>query len=543
MTFLSISFLWVLLGIPLVIILHFVRLRPKKTQVSAIFLWQRAKNLTSSQRRFTPTWLLLLQVLFIAFTALALAQPRLTVETLERVLIIDASASMAAKDSEGQRLARATTQAESLFKGAKVALVRAGLDATVLRDLTDNHVELKKALQTLRAADMHADINRSVDLAKSIAPKAELHLFSDGIPPENLEVNFHPITGDAQNIGITNFELLDNQAFVSVLNTSLRPYEVTLHIDYQNRMVAKSTLLIPSQNQTHLSLPIEGKEGIYHAYLEVPSWDGLDLDNEVFLDHQQLRVLISPPENLIEKALTAIPNLKVRSSSRINGVYDVLVTTSNNFASLNSETGQYFLYEQQNSNPAQTMVDWDSVHPLLRFVDLTSVTVNPADAQPEGDWQILARTENLSPAILYSTKPEITVVALNFHPSQSNLKNRNAFPILVTNTMRQFKQDRSLPLGTPLLAENVLFNGESTADKRAYDIGIYNLNNINYSVNLLNAAESRLALVDTNLVKNVSNQEAEPIKSEVALELWLLVGALGFLVLEWFWRSRLNKFA
>ncbi len=539
MTFLTTSFLWLLLGIPVVILLHFLRTKRQEKQVSAIFLWQEAKNLVKQRRRFTSTWLLLLQILLIALLAFALAKPRLTVKALDRVFIIDASASMTTQSSEGQRLARAIIEAERLLKGTgQVALVRVGLDATVVQELTNDHFKLRQALLNLKAADRSADISRGVDLAKSIAPQAELHLFSDSLP-QKLEVNFHPITDDAQNIGITNFELRGNQAFVAVLSTSNRPHEVTLNILHKDKIIAQSNLLVPAQNQTHVSLPIEGEEGVYHAYLEVLEWDGLKLDNEVFLEHKQLRVLISPPETFIERALSAIPNLKVRASGRVNGVYDVLVTSNNLPADLQSlEAGKYFFYAKGNSNPSQTIVDWDSTHPLLRFVDLTGTNVNPTNFKPEGDWQILARTEDLNPVILYANRDETTVIALNFHPSQGNLRRRNAFPIFMANVMREFEQDKQLPLGTPLSAENVLFNGNSTETKRAYETGIYNLDGVNYSVNLLSTTESRLASIDPNPVEGKLNQNAFT-ENEWPLEFWLLVFALGFLVLEWLWWSKL----
>ena len=540
MTFLATVFLWLLLGIPIAIILHFVRSKRQEKQVSAIFLWQEAKSLVKKRKRFTSTWLLLLQILFITLLAFALAKPRLTVNALERVFIIDTSASMATRDSEGQRLTRAIIAAESLLQGTGlVALVRAGLDATVVQGLTNDHSKLKQALLSLKAADKSADLNRSISLAKSIAPQAELHIFSDSLPPE-LEVNFHPITDNAQNIGITNFELRGNQAFLAVLNTSTRPHEVALKISYQDKIVAQSNLLVPAQNQTHISLPIGDEEGVYHAYLEVPDWDGLRLDNEAFLEHKQLQVLVSPPETFIERALTAIPNLKVRTSMRINGVYDVLITSDNFSTDLETlVAGRYFFYGQENSSPNQTtsnqtIVDWDNTHPLLRFVDLTDTIIKLANFNSKGNWQILALTEDFSPAILYASTTETTAVALNFHPSQGNFRHRNAFPIFMANVMKEFEQDKQIPLGALLAGENILFNGKSSRVERAYEVGIYNLDGVNYSANLLSATESRLAPINSNPSENKLNQ-SNLNEYERPLEFWLIVFALGFLVLEWLW--------
>ena len=108
----------------------------ERLDVSALFLWQQAAQLAERRRRFSPTWLLALQLLFVSLAALALAQPSFSTSgEVERVLIVDASASMAAREGgrEGatSRLERAKADAADLLDGAgRVAIIRAGLDAT-----------------------------------------------------------------------------------------------------------------------------------------------------------------------------------------------------------------------------------------------------------------------------------------------------------------------------------------------------------------------------------------------------------------------------
>jgi Ca-activated chloride channel homolog len=75
LTFLAPQFLWALLAIPIVILLHFIRARKKRQDVSALFLWKQAKEQAETRRRFSPSWLLALQLAFVTLAALALAQP------------------------------------------------------------------------------------------------------------------------------------------------------------------------------------------------------------------------------------------------------------------------------------------------------------------------------------------------------------------------------------------------------------------------------------------------------------------------------------
>src|SRR5690606_7285159 len=115
LTFLSPQFLWLLAALPLVVALHFLRSRRTEYDVSALFLWERARQVVAKRRRFSPTWLLLAQLLFTALAAIVLARPALTSNTEpDRVLIIDASASMTARNGPGEdagtRLAAAVAE-------------------------------------------------------------------------------------------------------------------------------------------------------------------------------------------------------------------------------------------------------------------------------------------------------------------------------------------------------------------------------------------------------------------------------------------------
>ena len=90
MSFAAPQFLWALLALPLVVLLHFVRSRRRRRQVSAMFLWQRARQVAERRKRISPTWLLLAQLLFVALAALALARPQIAGGVApDRILVLD----------------------------------------------------------------------------------------------------------------------------------------------------------------------------------------------------------------------------------------------------------------------------------------------------------------------------------------------------------------------------------------------------------------------------------------------------------------------
>ena len=95
LAFHSPAFLWLLAALPLVALLHYLRARRLRHEVSALFLWDRATRAASRRRRIRPSWLLLVQLLFTALAAFALARPALVPrQAPDVVVIVDASASM-----------------------------------------------------------------------------------------------------------------------------------------------------------------------------------------------------------------------------------------------------------------------------------------------------------------------------------------------------------------------------------------------------------------------------------------------------------------
>ena len=75
MTLLAPAALWLLALLPVVVALHYLRARRRRYDVPALFLWRRAQTAVARRRRFSPTWLLAAQLLFVALAALALARP------------------------------------------------------------------------------------------------------------------------------------------------------------------------------------------------------------------------------------------------------------------------------------------------------------------------------------------------------------------------------------------------------------------------------------------------------------------------------------
>ncbi|UCH25733.1 MAG: BatA and WFA domain-containing protein [Trueperaceae bacterium] len=542
LSFLAPNFLWLLLGIPLVILLHFVRARKRRQDVSAIFLWRRARELANAQQRFAPSWLLLLQIVFVALASLALSQPNLSFRgPPDRVFVIDASASMAARDSDGVRIDKVKRQVETMLnQGGRVAMIRAGLDATIIQSLTSDRGDLRRALGSLVPSDRGADLERALELALALNPEGEVHLFTDQPPLPGRIVTYHLVAGDGQNLGISTFDIGIQQAYVAVVSNSPRPQQVTLEILHQGRPVAQTVLLVPAGGQANATFPLQSGSGIYEARLQAPDWDALELDNSAFAGSQDLRVVVDNLSVPLARALDAIPRLSWRVTSLAAGVTgaDVRILTGADPGTLGP--GSYLLFAAP-SEEAEffTVRDWDQSDPLLRFVDLreTVVGLDPSwQGSEDDDWEVLARTADLTPVLRRLDTSELHVVQAAFHPSQTDMVFRPAFPALITNILREFRGEDRLPLGSPLPAGSTR-QGEEV--ERATVPGIYTVGNRGYSASLLSAVESRLPIAvegGERAPENESVREAQRYQRSVAL--WLIVAALAALIAEWLLWSR-----
>jgi uncharacterized protein (DUF1778 family) len=535
LNFLFPQFLWLLLGIPLVILLHFVRARKKRWDVSALFLWKQAKEQAETRKRFSPSWLLFLQILSVALAALALAQPSLALRSRpDRVLIIDATASMAARDSDGSRLEKALQKAQKVLQeSGRIAILRSGLETTVVQALTDNHSEATRALQSVQATDEQTDLTRAIDVAKSLAPQAEIHVFTDSAFDYPL-VTIHGVGGDGLNVGISGFEVGVQQIFVAVASNYPRPQEINISIFQGDTAVAQSTMLVPSNAQGYTTFPLDNTSGFFRAEIQVPADDALAIDNLAFTGQRELRIASRSDNEILQRVFEALPNVRYRVLPNAVGP-DVDIKVIEGPLPPDA-TGNYIAFSPAVTEPTyKTIQTWDRASPLLRFVDLSKASVGLAEPLVFTEGTVLAETLDAMPVLLEHKTPSLHAIAMNVHPTQTDLIRRTAFPLLMANIIDSFRAGETLPLGSPLPEGASLENKAKTFTDEP---GIYQINNHMLSSSLLNAEETRLPHFSEVITPEIpTSSDSVARVRNVALALLSL--ALIVLLFEWIlWSHR-----
>ena len=533
-------FLWALMALPVVVALHFVRSRRRRQDVSALFLWRRARTAAQRRRRFSPTWLLLAQLLFVTLAAVGLARPQLGGRSLpDRVLVIDASASMTARDTDGVRLEKARTLARSLLTGTgRVAVVRAGLDARVVAPLSSDRAAARSAIDALVAGDRRADLARAVGVAQAVDPGAEVHVLSDELGPGGSGVTSHDVAGDGLNVGISTFDVGLQQAYVGIVSNATRPVQVQLDLLRDGQAVAGSQVLVPAGGVGSATFPLEDAQGVLEARITPPAGDAMALDDVAYAGTRNLVAVVDVPSEPVVKALAAVPGVTVRSSpAAVSIPADLRVLTRASADGL--DPGAYILFAPAADTPVfHTVREWDRAAPLLRFVDLRDVVIGLAQDRAvwpddERGWDVLARTADLEPVLRVRTAGPVRVLQAAFHPSQTDLVLRPAFPALIANFVREVRGDATAELGDPLPAGTT-----SGGDPVAWALrpGVYRTGDGVLLASLTSEAESRLdgpATVAEDTTTGRPPATTEAPGGVRPLGLALLLVAFAALLAEW----------
>lgn len=189
------------LSVPALLLLYFLKLRRRPVRVTASFLWQRAAEdlqVNTPFRWLRVSVVLLLQLLALLLLCAAIARPALSdlpPASGRVILLLDASASMAASDGQGgTRLDEAKRRAieflDSLELGAsrdgartEAMLIVAAHEARVVASFTSDRAALRAAVRSVEPTDQPANLDAALALVDAFAAQATAEESDDALPP------------------------------------------------------------------------------------------------------------------------------------------------------------------------------------------------------------------------------------------------------------------------------------------------------------------------------------------------------------------------
>ncbi len=466
----------------LVVLMHLLRPRRKDATVSSLMLWMSLAQRIQSQslgRRLAEFLLVLVRASVAVLTVLALARPLVPglSSPANVVVVLDSSASMLVREDGGAtRFDNARDQAMRFLEGLKgrplITVVQAGPRPETLLARARSRRSALAALARARASEARADLDLAIDMVFSTVKPGEhdvVAVFTDGAfdtpafterfraaGAPSLRV-FKAGSPSAWNVGITSFEFRadprgpgDAEGFIAISNFSPEDAEVDVRVSQDDRVLASSRVRVPAAGTSGLAFAYPEFEGTVCTARISPGGDlgADDVAYAVFPSDVTVSVLmvgeVSPS---LARAMRAIPRTNVRMASPgLASLQDLLASADiavyNNVDVDRVVSAGAILIEprpaggtsQDVPGPASPVIlDHDRTHPVMRFVDLSRVTIEKAPGLPAPPAARVLVDSSQGALVWALESPGQRIVAFSFDPEDSDLVDRPGFPIMVRN--------------------------------------------------------------------------------------------------------------
>ena len=470
--------------VPLIILIHSLKPKPKKIIVTNLFLWRQTFNERrggAKIRRLFKNLPLYLQILAVAMAALSLSKPVwLSPPRVEgdAVLILDTSASMKTRTKSGTRFDQARTEAfkliEDLPKGGRMLIIEAGSKPVVKTHFSEDKKQLTGIVKGIKPHDVPGRMEKAITLALSfIDPEKndQIFLITDGSGFDfekytRLHQRLTPILvrGGTKNIGITRFQFrpeIDSPEHYEIMLElkNYNPYPVLcpVRLTLKKETIVKRTVGLKAMEKKLLIIPYSSPvSGRAHVNLAIQ--DDFPVDNDAFAVLNESRdiwvLLVTKGNYYLETLLHAYPNFMINTVKEIMPSsweeqtmgHDIVIldrisppsTLRGNFLLIDavspsipiSVTGQI---------QTPVILDWDRKSPLLANLDIGDLSIERAN-QIKADKRLRPIIESRETGLMYTYEQGgLRAVYLGFDLARSDLPLRVAFPVMMSNIFEWLK--------------------------------------------------------------------------------------------------------
>lgn len=620
MTFLSLAAFLAVPLLPAIVVMYMLKLKRQRHTVPSTLLWRRSVQdmiANAPFQKLRNNLLMYLQLLLLALLILALARPLIRSANLDGstlVLLVDQSASMQTVDEGGKSRMevareRALEAIDGLGSRDQAIIVGFSNRTQIVQTLTGDKGLLRNAISTLRSSDTEVDLRETALILESLTTTVDSEnirkvkervktlLISDGGLGDAAErladigtVEFVRVGRQKANLGITAVdvresfgEVLENQVFASVYNSNDVEETAFVELQLDGAVLDIKELRVPPNGSAGTAFTLdESRKGIARVVLDKQE-DPFALDNEA-------HALVSPPTEVtillvsqgnffLERALTADPRTRVKTVlptdfEALREEYDLTIfdncTTgealgAGTFLFINSFPASLGFGEAKDGLQNPSIVDWNRVHPIMRYVNMDRVLIGEAKriTLPKGALPLVESNDATIIGLLETETRRVAVISFDVFKSYWPVD--VSFPIFMANLVDYAKRQgeagqRSsyatgttipvlLPRGattakviTPSSREVPLdFSGATVAYLTdTNEAGVYQLRFDsgavkNLAVNLFSELETNIAPVEA---LSIGGQEvagnAGPVKSQREIWHWLVLAAFALLFLEWF---------
>lgn len=517
MSFLNPAGLWGLLGIPILILIYLIKPKFGEKLVTSTFIWKLSQKYKKKKLpwQITNLFLLMLQVFIIGCISFILARPVVVTEdgAAEKIMILDASASMMVEGTKDSRFASAKEQiaelADDMGSYGKMSVIVAGTKSYVLAERSDSERTIKELLEGIECTYGEADLSGAFLLAENILqenPEAMVYLFTDKAYEDTKNIRIVNVAEEAWNVAVKSMEasLADNRelCFSAELVSYGKDTAATVVL-YVDDVLADAQLLgLLADEPATVEFTDLGIRQYESARIYVEAADAIAADNEFHVWNNDFEtfyaLLVSEEPTFLETALMTFDNIDITTVSSFDEldkgeqllpdgtwieeipstgydlyIYDTLMPKTlpgdGTVWMINPEKvpkGVTFKLGDAVISEAYLKTAPDSGSEL--FADLTR-EVSVADVYVNEYLEISSAlgfetlyTCNDAPVILAGEADSVRAVLFAFDLSASNLPLRVAYPALVYN-MVQYSLCPVLEKTTYAVGEEVTLNKASGA--------------------------------------------------------------------------------
>ncbi len=502
MSFLNPMAFLLLLSVPLLVLLYFLKLKRPQVRVGSTLLWQKViedVRVNSPFQKLKRSLLLWLQLLALLALIFALTRPTFNVQDRSEqslIVLLDTSASMSARDPESgeTRLKVAKDAVDTLIRQLgrhdELMLISFNSKAEMVASFTNNKRRLREFLKAVEASECPTRLAPALALAGSVASareSARILVVSDGDvePLSHMEMaiplEYIAVGGPAANVAITGLDVRRSmhdrrqiEMFVSVQNFAQTSFSGNMVVRLDKDVLDSKFIEIGGEETLSKIFTATLDQG-GRLSVELDLEDALEIDNrawKIIAPPTQRRVLlVGDAVFFLEHALRASPGIQfdaiapeAYSASRLEGASVVIwnnvpapqiAPCDNLYFNCAPPEGGIDLGERIQAPDA---VDWDTSHPATRFLDFSNLIVSEAgkmDLVPTAD---VILSGSRTALIAQNSHPEGTLCVVGFDPLKSNWPLLVSFPLFLNNIFNHFDELRShkmrlnMQVGRPLTA-------------------------------------------------------------------------------------------
>ena len=420
MHFLNPSAFYLLAFIPIVALLHFLKLRRQRFLVPSVMLWLEAVEDMKANvpfQRLRNSILLPLQILFLLIVISGFARPTLLQPSSlsqQSIIIVDTSTSMEATVSGKSRLDAAKAEALKLINrldanGHMMIMDTSRASSSVRQTFTSNQDKLRGAVKNLSVRHGPPDLKTAFDSAQIYGnlPNTEVFFISDSfenLPSSANQISLHRqeinLGKQINNIGIVRFSVTRDahqpssyRILVVLQNFSDIPKQAQLRLEIEGRWVNDETVTVLATETVSIVFR-EEDEGFDGQTISARL---VDVDDDLSADDIAFEILHPPPVwKVLLVSNRELPLLTTMLATNPQVVYSQIraedyhglanhdmvifdrfvpkLPLDGNAIFLNPVTGLPFMPVELNVQPL-SVIDQNQTHPVMRNVSLLGLEV------------------------------------------------------------------------------------------------------------------------------------------------------------------------